>query len=262
MRKYENHLITPDALTVIFTEGHPISVATNDARYNDILNLIRAGRHNEILGLMDRSEQIKEHTKGKFLVRNGVVVIDEESLPEALSDKLLEFCDQKQDTRALELFWHNLKKNPSKESRRDLYDFMRANLMPITPNGHFIGYKKVRADFKDCYTGTISNKPGRIIKMLRAEVDGNRNNTCSRGLHVAAYSYASGFSNGVLLEVEVNPRDVVAVPPDYKQQKMRVCRYRVIRRATHEISDLIYQHRRNKPTEFERMGAESEIRSR
>jgi hypothetical protein len=260
MRKYENHIITPDALTIIFNEGHPISIGSEDGRYADVISLIRSGQYDEIMGLVDRSEQIKEHTQGKFLVRNGVVVIDNEPLPEALSDKLLEFCDEKIDTRPLELFWHNLKKNPSKDSKRDLYDFMRANLMPITPNGHFIGYKKVRSDYKDCFTGTITNKPGRIIKMLRAEVDGNRNNTCSRGLHVAAYSYASGFGSGVLLEVEVNPRDVVAVPPDYKQQKMRVCRYRVIRRANHEIRDLIYNHRR-KPAEFDALGRESEIRA-
>lgn len=253
MRKYENHLITPDLLTIIFTEGLPVSIAKHDPRYGEIVNMIREDRKDEILGLVDRSEQIREHTKGKFLVRNGIVVIDDEFLPEALSDKLLDFCDQKQDTRPLELFWHNLKKNPSKDSKRDLYDFMRANKMPITPNGHFIGYKKVRANYKDCYTGSISNTPGRIIKMLRGEVDGNRNNTCSRGLHVAAFGYAANFSNGILLEVEVNPRDVVAVPPDYNQQKMRVCRYRVIRRATKEIDDLIYRHRRKKPTEFEQL---------
>jgi len=260
MRKYENHIITPDAITLIFSEGHPVSIGSEDGRYKDVVSLIRNQKYDDILSLVDRSEQIREHTNGRFLVRNGLVVIEGEPLPEALSDKLLEFCDFKQDTRPLELFWHNLKKNPSKESKRDLYDFMRANLMPITPNGHFIGYKKVRNDYKDCFTGTITNKPGRIIKMLRAEVDGNRANTCSKGLHVAAYSYASGFGGNILLEVEVNPRDVVAVPPDYKQQKMRVCRYRVIRRATHEISDLIYNHRR-KPAEFDHFGEASEIQA-
>ena len=77
--------------------------------------------------------------------------------------------------------------------------------------------------------------------MERGQVDADRERTCSFGLHVAAFSYASNFTGGILLEVEVNPRDVVAVPPDYNQQKMRVCRYRVLRRAENEIQELVYR---------------------
>lgn len=253
MKRYKDYLRTPGGLTLIFDQGNPISINVEDDRYHEVLTLIRNRDYDKIPECADRCERINL-AGGKFQVKDGVVVIGGDSLPLTLSEKLLDFVDRKEDTKPLERFWANLKKNPSENSRKDLFDFMRANKMPITRDGHFIAYKKVRGDYLDCYTGKISNRPGRIIKMLRSEVDGDRTRTCSYGLHVAAFSYASTFSHGQLLEVKVNPADVVAVPPDYHQQKMRVCRYRVVRHATQEIQDLVYRH--EPPRQF---GDDSEV---
>lgn len=123
--------------------------------------------------------------------------------------------------------------NPSKESANDLYAFLEANHVPITEDGMFIAYKKVttkNGKLVDSHTGTISNEVGSRVVMPREKVDPNRNNTCSSGLHVGAHQYVSHFSGDTIIEVKVNPTDVVAVPPDYKQQKMRVCAYVVLRR--------------------------------
>jgi hypothetical protein len=51
---------------------------------------------------------------------------------------------------------------------------------------------------------------------------------CHTGLHVGTFEYAAGFAQGALLEVVVNPRDVVSVPTDCGAQKMRTCRYTVV----------------------------------
>lgn len=241
MKKYANHLITPQQITLIFDDGAPISVFREDPGFEKVLTHLRSEEYDKVIALIDKPTQINEYTKGKFVVRDGVVHIANEALPIELSDKLLELVDANEDTQALERFWLNLKRNPSKDSKRDLFAFLRANKIPITPNGCFIAYKKVRSDWLDCHSGTISNKLGSIIKMERGQVDADRERTCSFGLHVAAFSYASNFTGGILLEVEVNPRDVVAVPPDYNQQKMRVCRYRVLRRAENEIQELVYR---------------------
>lgn len=50
------------------------------------------------------------------------------------------------------------------------------------------------------------------------------------GLHVGTWQYASTFSERTL-EVEVHPRDVVSVP-NYDKNKMRVCRYKVVKELT------------------------------
>jgi len=243
MKKYKDHLITPQNITVMFTEGNPVIINRTDSRFDRLLTAIRLRNFDLIPSMVDKPTQIREHTRGKFIVNDGVVVIDGEELPTELSDKLLEFVDQNLETRALENYWNNLKRNPSEDSKRDLFRFMRANKMPITASGCFVAYKKVKNNYYDFYTGKILNAPGKVIKFERENVNSDRQQTCSYGLHIAAYDYANTHyhgGEGVLLEVEINPKDVVAVPPDYHEQKMRVCRYRVLGVGTHEITDLLY----------------------
>lgn len=128
-------------------------------------------------------------------------------------------------------FMKNLMKNPSEEARARLFEFLDKNGSPITEDGHFITFKRVRSDFKDIYTGTFDNSPGSRPKVDRSEVDPDSRNTCSRGLHVAASryldSYASAVGNKTII-CKVNPEHVVAVPPDYMSRKMRVCEYEVL----------------------------------
>ena len=76
--------------------------------------------------------------------------------------------------------------------------------------------------------------------MDRSKVEADRRITCAAGLHVAAWGYASGFSGTKILEIKINPRDVVAVPPDYEQQKMRVCQYLVLRETEEPYARSIY----------------------
>lgn len=88
-----------------------------------------------------------------------------------------------------------------------------------------------------------SGKYGMIVKMGQAVTqpretcDSNPNQTCSSGLHVGAWGYVGGdaFSSDgfgsarpgekAVLQVLVDPRNIVAVPYDYNGQKMRVCEY-------------------------------------
>jgi hypothetical protein len=64
--------------------------------------------------------------------------------------------------------------------------------------------------------------------MNRSDVDANQDNTCSTGFHVCSHTYLEHFSAGIDLVVEIDPRDVVAVPPDYDLSKMRLSSYRVL----------------------------------
>ncbi len=243
-RTYYQHLITPRTVTVVFSEGDPISIVRSDnnaARFDNVVMLLRGGHYNRIPSAVDRALQIDVVSKGKFTMQNGCIMIDGQDLPNTLSDKLFDLVDEEGDTTSLENFWDNLKDNPTESSREDLYSFLDYNNVPITLDGCFIVYKKVNDDFWDSYTGrTHQSIIGSVIEMPREKVDQNRNNTCSTGLHVAAYEYATGFSGTRLLECKVNPRDVVAVPPDYSNQKMRVCRYEVLREATGKFVEPVY----------------------
>ena len=133
---------------------------------------------------------------------------------------------------AIEKFFANVAKNPDENSRNDLAGFMVHNALPITDRGTFLAYRYVSEDFMDCHTGTMDNMIGNSVEMPRSECDPDRNQTCSTGLHVCHYSYLANSGTKHLV-VEINPRDVVAVPTDYGGAKMRVCRFRVLCTVDH-----------------------------
>ena len=111
-----------------------------------------------------------------------------------------------------------------------LYKFLEHNGHPITTEGNFIAYKAVRSNFLDIHTGKFDNSVGNIVSMERSQVDDNPENTCSSGLHVATLGYAQSFGgyDSILIDVEIDPADVVSVPKDYDGTKMRTCKYKVV----------------------------------
>lgn len=201
-----------------------IVVASGDERFEEVLACIREDRLQDIPGIVE----IERRYDGDGLkLVDGVLHVNSEPMPIELSDHILKFRSQKLPYDALLRFWTNLKQNPSFNARKALFKFLQHNGHPITSDGCFIAYRGVRDDFKDKHTGKWDNSPGSVCEMDRNNVDDNPNNTCSTGLHVACFDYARGFGEK-LIEVKVNPLDVVCVPTDYNGTKMRVCRFEVI----------------------------------
>ncbi len=205
-------------------EGKTTNIHKSDGRYREVIECIKEDRLEDIPEIVDVEKSFNR--MGLTLV-DGIINIDGEPLPNALSRKVLAIRDLGLPTNSLLNFWENLKKNPSLNSREMLYKFLEHNGHPITEDGHFIAYRGVTGDFMDPHTRTFDNSVGSVCEMPRSEVDDNPNNTCSRGLHVACFDYAHSFSEQVV-EVKVNPADVVCVPQDYKGTKMRVCRFEVV----------------------------------
>ena len=80
----------------------------------------------------------------------------------------------------------------------------------------------------DVYTGTIDNRVGNVVSMPRNQVDDLSERTCSHGLHVCSIGYLTHYTGERLVAVKVNPRDIVSIPKDYENSKMRVCEYTVV----------------------------------
>ena len=97
--------------------------------------------------------------------------------------------------------------------------------------------------FKPYHSGAhgMTVKVGEPITMPREECDSDPDVTCSAGLHVGSMEYVHdfGYSKGVILEVLVSPRNVIAVPTDYNNTKMRTCEYYPIA-ITNGENDTIY----------------------
>ena len=174
--------------------------------------------HTQTMMVRDRSVYFRPGVEEQWRPVHNVLV-----------DRIMEMRKQGFNPQPMINFLYNLEKNPSEDSKVELYGFLEFNRLPITLDGHFLAYKKVRHDWMDVHTGTISNKPGTPVSMPRDKVDADRTRTCSTGLHVCSGGYLNSFGGARTLLIKVNPEHVVSVPIDYKNSKMRVCKYYVVR---------------------------------
>jgi hypothetical protein len=258
------NLITKNVITITINHNPYYVYRLNDKgelnpKYDTIKNLIREKNFDEILNVLIPKSKIIKLTNKYFVITesNQIFMKDamDEELPDILAKRLIDFIDEQLPLEPLVNFWINLRKNPNKNSKDSLYRFLEHNKHSITEDGCFLAYKAVNFNKEDNYTKeyfnykhnigktftdtklklidvhskTFDNSIGTIVKMKREDVDSNSNVACSHGLHVASYEYAKNHFNGdVIVEVLVNPANVVAVPYDYNNQKMRVCEYKVI----------------------------------
>lgn len=233
-----NYHVLNNSIVINFG-GVTHNIHKQDSRYEPVLEAIRNEELDRIPELVDNKKKFNEY--GLELC-DGLVTLDGQQLPVELSNRVLEFVKQKLPKEPLLNFWRNLRDNPSYNSRQMLYKFLEHNGHPLTQDGCFIAYRGVTEDFKDHHTKTFDNSPGSICEMDRNLVDDNPNNTCSRGLHVASFDYANTFGRQKLVEVKVNPKDVVAVPTDYNGTKMRVCKFEVVRECDAILETEVYEH--------------------
>lgn len=233
MQKRVNWAITDNNVSVNY-EGESHIVPRSDALADRLIKAIKEGRLQEIPALVSASKRIEIFSKGNFKVENGQVLVNGVAAPHALSNKIIRFSNDGLPFQPLVKFAENLQKNPSFRAVNELFTFLEKNDHPITENGNFIAYKRVRSTFKDIHSNTMDNSVGKTVEIPRNQVDEDSSRTCSHGLHVANWDYAhlhfasSDSASDVMLEVEVNPADVVAIPIDYNNSKMRVCKYKVL----------------------------------
>ena len=78
------------------------------------------------------------------------------------------------------------------------------------------------------------------MEFSRSKVVANSSIGCAVGLHAGTHEYASGFAQGKLVLVKINPRDVVSVPTDCDAQKLRVCRYEVLEEVQEKVDRVLW----------------------
>lgn len=213
--------------------------------YDKVIELLKSGDYDEeaLHKLMNPAEAIKEFGEGQLEIRDGKVFYSgagnelEVRVDNSLIERIQTMASEGFSVKPLVLFFENLMKNPSNHAVTGLYRFLENNKLPLTDDGCFLAYKKVRHDFGSIHKnpdGThMDNSVGKIVSMLRNQVDDDHDRTCSTGLHFASFDYASSFyschdKDDRLIVVKVNPADVVAFPHDYNNAKGRTCRYEVV----------------------------------
>jgi hypothetical protein len=225
----------------IFLMGKSYNINNAHLNFKKIVAGLKSGfDEDELAGLIQTNmkEEIAK-VAGVEFKEDGMILIDGEPVSDALIVRYRFMIQNDFPLEGFKLFVQNLTQNPSRDSRKDLYDFLEACTLPITEDGHFLAYKKVNQDYTDGYSRTLDNHIGKIVEMPRDKVNSNRHETCSTGLHVCSRSYLDYYSGDHVIVVKVNPKDVVSVPVDYNNAKMRVCRYEVVSELKDENEDVI-----------------------
>lgn len=259
-----SHLVSPNGI-LIFTGGKQYQVASDHPNFSLIRERLAKKDYSEIPDLVDTRNAIRRWFAANPRVSfvNDRVAVDGVAFSDAVTAKVFNMLEAGNDATALINFLVKVRRNPSAVSQAELLLFCEANNFMIHEDGDILAYKSVRNDWFDAHSGSVFNKPfalmtedervkyaagvsvtnasggaestvttrtttGRtIVSTPRFMVDDERERTCSFGLHFAAYDYARGFSQNLLL-IKVDPADVVSIPSDYNNQKGRCARYEVV----------------------------------
>lgn len=239
----------------MFAKDHP--------NHDAIRTAIEVGDEETAMELADMRTTVSNHSSGRVEILDNTIVVDGREVVGLLVDRILEMVSRGSDAiDGYVRFLDNLMGNPSKRAVDELYGFVEACNLPITPDGHLLAYRFVGSDYMDGFSGSVLNMPadlmdgdtiaaysqgvigGRrnevtiqvvdgqtVISCPRNMVNEDKNQTCSEGLHFCSYDYlpSYGVNNGRrVVVVKINPADVVAIPIDYNNAKGRTAKYTVV----------------------------------
>jgi len=220
-------IIQGNNITVVI-DNNPHTISKTHITYQKIVDAIKNNDWETVRDVIEPKKVVLNYGKGNVSIKGETLYWRGKEFHNAMSKRMIQMLQEGFDIEPLVKFMDNLMDNPSHRSVQELYGFLEKNNLPITSDGHFLAYKRVREDYMDCHTGTMDNSIGKIVEMARNEVDDNSSNTCSSGLHFCSQEYLKSFGGDRTVIVKINPRDVVSIPNDYNNSKGRACRYEVI----------------------------------
>lgn len=231
------HLLTDNSLVLVTDNGQPYSIGRDHKFFDKIYEAVLSGDQEAVNVLKDMRNTIDKIHQGLVTVDETGTYISGKLVSNSLAQKLkvMLYNGQLDAGDRLIKFLNLVSQNPSYRVFNVLYDFAAQNDIEIDEDGYLLCYKKIQANWTDCHSGTIDNSVGQKPTVERREVDEDMNRTCSYGLHVCSYNYLAYFGGQRVVLVRVNPADVVAIPADYNNSKMRVCSYEVLK----EITDVL-----------------------
>lgn len=200
-----------------------------------------------VVTLFDTAKEIAkkfERLSERVTISGGHVFFDGEEIDDSLTKQIIRVLDEGiEDVKPLVNFFEKVATNPLEHSRTQLYRFLSSHDITLHEDGDIILYKGVKSDGNGGWTsihagpaivndesvnGLVPQPLNGVVEMARSAVQHDPAVACHTGLHAGTFEYARSFSSGNVIKVKVNPRDVVSVPNDHSDQKVRVCRYTVL----------------------------------
>jgi hypothetical protein len=243
-----SHLVTtrdgkPQSVSLVI-RGKPYNLSATHQNFQGVLNELKKAAPDEkkIVALIDAQEALLEFSNKTVTVSGGGVYYKGNKIGGTVVTRLLEFMRTGLPYEPLLRFLQNL---PDNERARDaLYSFLENKGLTLTPDGCFLAYKGVRADYTSGYPNNLPSlkgpmvtresgkylrfKAGDKLRCDREDCDLNTSVECSKGIHVGSHDFAKGYtSNGHMMLVKVNPKDTVSIPHSHGE-KVRVCAVEVL----------------------------------
>lgn len=226
-----NFILGGDSITV-FLDGNSYTINKQAHTYEIVLKAVREGNVNALRDAINiRQGIVKSLAKtggDKVRIEDDAIFYCDREVSGLISSRIFEMLRLGLSVKPMVRFLENMMENPSKRAVDELFSFIDACRLPITDDGHFLAYKRVRGNYFDVHSGTMDNSVGKVLEMPRNMVDEDKNRTCSAGLHFCSYDYLAHFGGERIMVLKINPKDVVAIPADYNNSKGRTCKYEVV----------------------------------
>jgi hypothetical protein len=255
--KYNLVSVGNESSVTAFIDGEMYVANQDHKNWDAIVAGITSGDES-VVRLFDPADEVAkrfERLTDRISVANGKVYFDGDHIDNTVTDQILRFLEADEDFMPLVNFLDKVSLNPEPHSREQLYGWVKARpSITITDDGDLIAYKGLYVEYdengkvyKSCHSGTaivngevfenqrIPQRIGDTVEMPRSQVQFDPSVGCSTGLHAGTFSYAGSYGDQ-RVKVAISPRDVVSVPTEHNEAKIRVCRYVVIDVADEEVS--------------------------
>lgn len=230
---------SPLAINVLI-DGRARAVDNTHPNFNALKDAIKKGAPTGtfdldlIRSLIDIPSFVAKATVGRVQIGGDRVLFDGNEIKGFYVTRLIAMLQEGLPIEPLARYLERREQNPVLTAKEELDLFIEGGKNPITNDGCIVAFKKVQDDLTSYHRG----KDGRIflhtvgstLEVDESEVDTNRYNTCSSGLHFCSYSYLSHYygGQGRVVIVKIDPADIRAIPVDYNHSKGRALRYTVI----------------------------------
>lgn len=226
-------IMTPGNVSITLADGTIHTLGSNSEIFNDVGMLLLNNKIAEAVALIEAGIAAKAEVAidlgPDMKLLDGILYWHGIKQESGIARRIVSDIEAgKFDNRYVE-FMRKLMLNPSYKSVEMLYDFLEHNKFTILENGNILAYKGLKRTEhgpRDWYTGLVPNWANTTVTMPRNMVEDDPTKACSQGLHIAPAEYAREYGN--VVEVSVDPADIVSVPYNYNNKKCRCCRYQVL----------------------------------
>lgn len=254
-----NYILGADSITV-FVRGKSYTINKQARTFDLVLSAVKSNDEQGVFNAVNIKDTIVTALKAKsgdIRIEGNQIFFNNREVTGVIASRIFEVIRLGLDVQPMVKFLENLMTNPSKRAVDEAFGFIEACSLPITPDGHFLAYKRVGEDYKDMHSRTVLNKPyeffdeedqkyvsgpqGRkgevttsiiegvtTVSMPRNLVNEDRDQTCSEGLHFCSYDYLNHFGGERIVVLKINPADIVSIPSDYSNSKGRCSKYQVV----------------------------------